>query len=332
LVLLIAMIGTNCMFTFESLRSHIRASKGSRLSVECGDLRNYPISSRGYKPKRVGYHRLPNVALITCHLQRALGHRMTIYISFTGVERLRESNFYYREEMAVINTALNLAVSNMKTLAADNPEFQVYADQIGKLSSHETKVKGDFAANLVNRTESLGPGAMGIFARQFDLAFASLQNGRGLDFCMDPKLNGMRYNKGESLLKREYVAKAIKALNQGHYFTANLAGIKNTYKERDDFTMTMNEAFYATSEPDRQFEDGSDINELIQEFVSDKVKQLYTELRTDIFKMDPDLELPLNEVYFFDIGVEFTSLDEDLDLVSLATPGYEMLDKILKEP
>jgi hypothetical protein len=328
LATLVGMTGENCMYNFESVRKHIRSSAGSRFSIECGDLANYPISSRGFHPKKIPFHRLPNVVICNCFLTEALGHKMTIYLSFTGVERLRKTNYFYRDEMAVINTALNLTVSHMKDKALTDDTIKIFADQIGRLTSFEQQVVGDFGKVIENRTSSLGPKAMKVFAQLFDRALTSINCEDGIDLCLDPKFNGMRFDKGKCLLKRAYISKALDALNKGHYFTANLAGIKNVFKERTEFTLTMDEAYYSGSSDDNLFYPGMTTNGRIQSFVDLCVNTLYTQLKTKIVEVLPEKQ----DIYFFDIGVELSSLDSNLDFVSLTNPAFENLQRILEEP
>jgi hypothetical protein len=323
---LVEVTGSKGRYSMSSLRSHFFASTGSRFSIECGDLVNYPITNRGFNPKKIGFHRLPNVVLADCLLEKACGHQMTIYISFTGVERIRQTNFFYKEEMAVINSAMNLAVYDMKIGTRTNAELNEVADQISRFPTFETKVKGDFGKNLKNRRTVIGPKAMKMFARKFDEALLSFELGGGVKTCMDPKFNGMRYDTNKSELAEVNVKKAIEALNKGHYFSANLAGIKNSFKERSDLSLTMDAHFYSnriietSTEPFNAFEH-------IQAFVQSKVPILYEELRSEIMQVVRGSQF----IYYFDIGVELASLDPKLDLVTMTEPANAALVEILNK-
>ena len=321
---LIVMIGTKARFVLGSLRKHTFASTGSRFGLECGALYNYPISNRGFYPKNVGYHRFPNVQVCDAMLEQIAGHKLTVYISFTGVEKIRQSNFFYKEEMAVINSAMNLAMYKMKVGAARNTELREVADQMSRFTIFETKVKGEFGKNLKNKNLVIGPKAMQLFAKQFDLALESFQTIDGVKCCMDPKMNGMRYDTNKCELVDENVRKAIERLNRGHHFSANLAGVKNVFKERTDLTLSLNAQFYNAIPDSEDF----DVNATIQEFVESKVPVLYEELRTTIFEISPGSDA----IYYFDIGVELTSLDRYLDLVTLTDPADKALRKILEKP
>jgi len=318
----VRMNGDSCSYSFESLRKHTFASTGSRFSIECNGLYNYPISNRGFNPKTIGLHRLPNVKLVDCTLEKAGGHKMTIYISFSGVDKIRQTNYFYREEMAVINSAMNLASFNMSLRASSDSDYADVRDQIGRLNSFETKVKGKFGKILMNRKSSLGPKAMRLFAEMFDRALISFEGSDGVKVCTDPKMNGMRYDAGCSLLVDANVAKAITALNRGHYFTANLAGIKNTFKERPDLTLTLDDAYHDNFDEDER---EGDAYVCIQKFVESRVRLLYRELRTEMIQVVEDSDF----LYYFDVGVEITSMDDALDLVTLTTPADEALRVIL---
>lgn len=321
---LVVMIGGNCEFSFESLRTHIRSCKSSRQAIMCNYLLNYPISIRGYRQKQVRVHRLPNVFLCHCNLGQALGHKMSIYIFFTGVEFIRQTNFLYREEMAVINSALNLTSYYLKLSFPNDESMQSIADQIGRLGSFETKVKGVFSKYIVNRTTHLGPKAMKVFAKYFDEALLSFMEPGGVENCMDPMYNGMRFDDDKCQLKKEYVEKAILALNRGHYFTANLAGFKNCYKERPEFTLRLDRDFYRIQEEVNGGE--VPLNEYIQKFVDRSVKKIYRHLRTEVFQIAEGLE----EMYYFDIGVEIRCLDDNVDLVTLGSESLFCMQELLE--
>jgi hypothetical protein len=322
---LVGMTGNHCMYTFDSLRSHIRSSTSSRFSIECGNLSNLPITNRGFNPKKIGFHRLPNVAICNAHLKEALGYKMTIYISFSGTERVRQTNYFYREEMAVINTAMNLAISLMKTNVKHDATLKPFGDQIGRMTKFETKVKGQFGKTLKNHTFSVGPRAMLLFAQQFGMAMEMLKTDQGIPTCMDSKMNGMRFDKDKCTLKEAYVAKAIKELNKGHYFSANLAGIKNVFKERPEYTLQMDAAYYESL----PYEDEDlSTNDLVQNFVNQCVQRLYEELRTKIIQIVTHAQF----VYYFDIGVDVSSLDPELDLVTLSAPLSDCVETILGKP
>jgi hypothetical protein len=320
------MIGGNCEFSFESLRTHIRSCKSSRQAIMCNHLLNYPISIRGYKQKQVRVHRLPNNFLCYCNLGQALGHKMAIYIFFTGVEFIRQTNFLYREEMAVINSALNITTYFLKLSVPDDEDMESIADQVGRLGSFETKVKGVFSNYIVNRTTHLGPNAMKQFAKYFDEALVSLMEPDGVSNCMNPMYNGMRYDDDKCQLKREYVEKAIVALNRGHYFTANLAGFKNCYKEKPEYTLRLDHDFY------RNEENGNGgpalLNEHIQRFVDRTVTHIYDHIRTEVIEIVAGSE----EMYYFDIGVEISCLDPNIDLVSLGPESLACMQELLELP
>jgi hypothetical protein len=320
------MTGTNCEYSFESLRTHIRSSSSSRQAIMCNNLLNYPISIRGYKQKQIRFHRLPNVVMCQCHLGHALGHRMTIYISFTGIDYIRQTNYLYREEMAVINTALNMTSSYMKLLASSDPTMEEFADQIGRLCSFEQKVKGSFSRNIMNRVSHLGPKAMRLFAKHFDKALLTLMEHGGLMTCMDPKFNGMRFDDDKCELKSEYVQKAIVAVNRGHYYTANLAGFKNCYKEKTEFTFRMDRHFYEREGFNPA--NGDHIDKYIQLFVDESLARLYEHIRTQVIEIIPAAD----EMYYFDIGVDIRCLDDNIALVSLNQESLSCLESLLELP
>jgi hypothetical protein len=323
---LIDMTGVNCEYSFESLRTHIRSSNSSRQAILCNQLLNYPISSRGYKQKMIRFHRLPNVAICNCSLTHALGHRMTIYISLTGIEHIRQTNYLYREEMAVINTAMNLTSSCLKLLSSDESEEDNFNDQIGRLTSFDQSVKGNFSKYLSNRVSHLGPRAMKLFAYHFDDFLLSLLEEGGVDNCMNPKFNGMRYDENQCKLNRDFVERAILSINRGHHFTANLAGFKNAYKENPDYTLRIDRQFY------RDIEFGTDeddhIDPYIQRFVDGCVRSLYEQLRTDIVQIVEDSRL----MYYFDIGVDIRCLDPNRDLVCHNEEALTCMQTLLQIP
>jgi hypothetical protein len=326
---LVNMTGKKCQYTLNSVTDHFYSSTGSRFKIQCGGLNNYPISSRGFRTKEISFHRLPNVILFKCSLNSAPAHPMAIYISFTGVERIRQTNMFYQEEMSVINTALNLTVFTMKSFSTTDVDLLEYADQISRLPVFETKVKGQFKKNVKDSKSFLGPKAMLLFASTFDTCLKSLQGETGLGNCLNPKFNGMRYDDGKCLLEENNVILAIKSLNKGHYFTANLAGIKNVFKELPTLRLLLNEEYYLGSDVSLdEFDESPDVFEKVQTFVDESLKRLYDVLRTRMVEIVPGEE----SIYYFDVGVELSSLDPDLDLVTLMTPAYTSLDTILQQP
>jgi hypothetical protein len=286
---LVGMCGTECQFSINSLLQHNYASSGSRWSMDCRALTNHPITLRGYEAGCVNYNRLPNTHVMDCHLKSMPGNIMSIYITLTGVERIRKTNFFYLEEVALVNAALNLASMEIKTTES---ESDIFNDTSMRIQYFETKVRGKFSKHITNRRENVGVQSMRNFSDYFDKALAYILADTEWERFMNPDYSGMKFDKGDGLCKKKFKA-AIETFKRGIYYSANLAGVKESFKETNTFI--------------RHFNDGKEENKYTQtkwtEFIKKSSDHAYDFLKDEVFK--GALKTP-RDVYHFDIGLEIT--------------------------
>lgn len=263
---------------------------GSRYSMDCRGLENTPMTLRGFNAGTFNYSRMPNIPICECYLKEIPGHTVSIYLTFTGVKRLRKTNFLYLEELAIVNAAKNLAIMTMKS--DDSESLDKYRDIIKGFVKSESSVRGGYRRYQANSRKSFGPQVMRIFAGLFDESLDVIINSDDILTYMAPTYTGMRFDVDDGGLCPQKLKEAAESLKRGVHFTANLAGIKEVFKENPDYI--------------RHF-DGTRDNRCSQRkvnaFVKKSVKSAYKYMRDEVFHSP--LREPVDP-YQFDIGLEIS--------------------------
>jgi hypothetical protein len=310
---LVDMCGKNCQFSFNSLLYHSNSAMGSRFSIDCRDLKYHPLLLRGLNAGAIGYERLPNIRLCDCHLNAVPGHVMSIYITLTGVDRIRQSNHLCHEELAIINAALNLATCGLKQKRV----HQLYNDSVMRMPKFETKVRGKFGNHVKNSRVSFGPNVMEGFAKLFDDSLKKILERTDLIKFLDPTWTGMRFDNKQGL-DRVKLNAARECLKRGVHFTASLAGIKDIFKEDETFiagfnTTLLNE--YNSTEFSRFIETGT--------------HNAYNFLRKKVFVKSVVNE---KDIYHFDLGLEIVpSFESDLSFLVNMKYAKEQLKLLFRK-
>jgi hypothetical protein len=284
------MCGTECSFSVNSRTYHNNSSTGSRWSVDCRQLKNHPMTVRGYEAGCISMDRLPNMRVFDGHLKAIPGNIMAIYITLTGVERIRKTNYLYLEEVAVINAALNLAGMSVKTSPGAS---DTYNDTSIRIQYFETKVRGKYSKHLTNKRETVSPISMKNFVRYVDDALAFILKSNDPTKYMHWIYSGMKFDKGDGLDKDKFLA-AIETMKRGVYFSASLAGVKETFKERKEFIYHFNVG------PGTAYSDPA-----WNKFIEEASEEAYDFMKNKLFK---DAIIGATDVYHFDIGLEVTPL------------------------
>jgi hypothetical protein len=290
------MCGEKCQFTLNSLSYNSSGATATRNSLDCRDLPSEPLTLRGHDAGIIGSHRLPNTRVAECYFKEIPGHVMSIYLTFTGVKRVRKTNNLYLEELALINSAMNAA---MITLKADNRKaLDKYRDVINKFTKVETPVRGEYKKYQSNSKKSLGPKVMSIFAQYFDISLKAICEDDNISKYMTSTYSGMHFDEGDEGLSLTKLEEAAISLNRGVHFTASLAGIKEVFKENPKY---MRE-FSGTA-------DDQCTQTKMTSWVNQAVSDAYDFLRNDVFftpEMNSDHanHFEISDPYHFDIGLE----------------------------
>jgi hypothetical protein len=284
---LVNMTGNNCRWGVYSLLSHTYSARGTRFLLDSRELKNHPILLRGLKAGTIGYDRLPNIHIFDCYLNSVPGHTMAIYLTLTGVGRVRRTNFLCHEELCIVNAALNIAAQSMKV---SNPET-LYRDNPDKFPKFETKVKGDFKRYQVGNSHKFGPETMKVFSEKFDAALGAVLSNSDDDIVAFMDINmysGMRHEAGDGLCPKK-LKLALATFKRGYHFTASLAGIKGVFKEQPEFT--------------KQF--GSHNSLEWDDYIFEATDKAYDFLK---LKMFSNALLGEKDIYHFDLGLEVTPI------------------------
>jgi hypothetical protein len=210
---------------------------------------------------------------------------MSIYLTLSGLDRVRKTNYFTHEELAIINGALNLASFVLKTKNSDI----LYNDSVMRLPKFETKVRGKYGNYVKNSRVNFGPNAMKKFSEVFDNALQKICEMDDLVTFLTPLYTGMRFDDGEGLDPIRLKA-AAECLSRGVHFTANLAGIKDIFKEKESFIAEFNTDF------SKQYND-ADWERYMKGVTEDAYKFLKKEVFVNSVVSDKD-------IYHFDLGLE----------------------------
>jgi hypothetical protein len=273
--------GTECMFSLDSLLDRWKASTGFRFGVDTDSLVERPIYYKSYKAKKINLESLPNIKLAVCNLKGLFGYSMAIYVSYIGASFIRRSNMFRNEELAVVTAGMNL-IKHMLTLDLGLSSRIRHA--VGKLPTFESKSgKREIDSCKVNCKHVLNQPNMKLFASLFQEALDLLGSPEG-DELWRTEYVGMAFE--EPLVEKlnfEEVKEFLEDFKHNHYFTANAAGFKEIFQNRNISIKIRSQGLIL-----------DDVYPLVEE----KIQEIYTILREELF-VGADFG---SIYYFFDIA------------------------------
>jgi hypothetical protein len=278
---LITAMGTNCTFALDSLLDRWKASNGFRFGLDTTRVVEDPIYYKSFKAKKINLEALPNVKIATCNLTGLQGYTMAIYVSYLGSKFVRKSNMFRNEELAVITAGMNLVKHMLcnKTDLSSRTKLACSGIPIFESKSAERvldccKVNARYVLNQAN---------MKLFASQFQDALDWLGSPEG-DEMWRTEYVGMAFE--EPLLEKlnfTVIKEFLDDFKHNHFFTANAAGFKEIFKEKELFIKIK--------------ASGTGLDE-IYPLVEEKIENIYQILKTEIF---PGANFG-STYYFFDIA------------------------------
>jgi hypothetical protein len=240
--------------------------------MDTSNLDLEPIIAKSAIVEKVDLALLPNIKIAECNNKELFGHSMAIYLSYIGPTRLRKTNMFRNEELAVIISAMNFA---KRLLATDDEIDETDRSQLSNLPVFETKVDCAAISSVKKNTRGIvGRSNMVRFAKAFTQGLNELATNDCDDEYYSATYIGMTFL--ESSLDIPFMKEFAKDLALNHYFTASCAGFKNVFKTKD-LTINLNQ---------ERDGDGTPIYNLgnINEVVQTKVSRIYQILRQDVFK------------------------------------------------
>jgi hypothetical protein len=285
------------------------STTGSRFALDNRELHNNPISGRGFRLQTVNLKRTPNIELFCCHLKEFPAHRMPIYLHWAGLARVRDTNYFTYNEVAVVNMVLNLTRLFLVKELDERPEAMT--DQLSKLKLFETDVPGPSSKTLTGHTYRLSSSSMLEFGQVFMNALDTLSGSdTEFDRAFTKYMTGMDFkgNSGEKL-HVGYMKAFCRSLKQNCYFVASLAGCKDAFHEKEYFTVRFEREDHLTVDH-------------LQRMVKKTTSEIYRMLRENVFVCNLVKKRPRQTPgeykrddggiqYHLDFGMEFSSLKED---------------------
>jgi hypothetical protein len=227
---------------------------------------------------------------------------MVINIHWVGIQRLRGTNYFTHNELALINVVLNLTRLSLVNSEEVGTREAHLTEELAKLKLFETQVKGPAEKMLKSKDYHLSHSSVLLFSEEF---MGILQHLAGLNqsefnASLTTFSTGMSF--GEELdekLSFSYMRSFCKSLFYNSFFVASLAGCKSAFHSKP--------ALRAKFETNEQ---------LTMESLAAKVEEttslIYAHLRDNVFVMDlPRSENDGNVRHHLDLGIEFSPLPDD---------------------
>jgi hypothetical protein len=193
--------GTKCAWSLNSMTRRTGSTTGSRFALDNRELVNNPITGRGLRLQTVNLKRTPNIELFCCHLKCFPAHRMPVCLHWLGLERVRDTNCFTCNEVAVVNMALNVTHPNI--VLKDSERDEPMTDQLSKLKLFETTVPGPSSKSLTGHSCKLSSDSMLEFGQEFMEALEILSNDSlEFDSCFTKHIAGMDFSEMQLLLCR----------------------------------------------------------------------------------------------------------------------------------
>jgi hypothetical protein len=293
--------GSRCGFTVNSMTRRTNSTTGSRFALDNRELSNDPITGRGLKLQTLNMSRVPNIEVARCHLNELPGYDMPIYLHWLGLSRVRETNYFTNNELAVINMVLNL--TRLDLVRGSTKRHETVTEELAKLKVFESKVKGATADILKSKKYHLGRGSMDEFATTFMKMLKHMCEMTPVQFeqSFTPFITGMHFDGmlRENLNVR-YMMSFCRSLAHNCYFCASLAGCKRIFHNK--------KALCHKFETLEQL-DSNHLTTMVKKFTA----EIYRCIREEIFvipkrprkKYDGDIQ------YHFDFGLEYSPLKEE---------------------
>jgi hypothetical protein len=267
--------GEDCIFHVDSLLQRTKSSDGFRFQMDTSNLIVDPIIAKSARVEKVDLSLLPNIKIAECNNKYIFGHSMAIYISYIGATKLRKTNMFKNEELAIIISAMNFA---KRSLGADQELDDTDRSQLSNLPVYETKVDCAAISSVKKNTRGIiGRDNMERFASAFTDGLEELASEDCNPEYYSSAYIGMTFLESlDSKLDLPYMKEFAKDLAKNHYFTASCAGFKNIFK-KSELTIDLNLK--------RAF-NGDYIHNLdsIDGQVQQKVDRIYQILRQEVFK------------------------------------------------
>jgi hypothetical protein len=290
--------GEECIFHIDSLIERTKSSDGFRFQIDTSNLVIEPIIAKSAIVQKVDLSLLPNVKIAECNNKALFGHSMAIYISYIGPTKLRKTNMFKNEELAIIISAMNYA---KRLLGTDEDLNETDSSQLSNLPVFETKVDCAAISSVKKNTRGIvGRNNMVRFAEAFTAGLHKLAEDEPNEEYYTSQYLGMSFLETlDSSLNFTYMKQFAKDLAMNHYFTASCAGFKNIFKT-NDLTIDLSKK--------RDF-DGNYIHNLdrIHGEVQTKVDKIYNILRREVFQ---NVNFG-NMFYFVDIAVTLIPRQKD---------------------
>jgi hypothetical protein len=235
----------------------------------------------------------PNYSLMICNLNKLPDIPMYINLHWLGFPRLRATNYFNHNELAVINMILNLT---RLTLLEEEEE------ELAKLRLFETKVKGPTAKYLRKKMNHLSPTSMLAFAEVFmdqleDLATCSSE---AFEECVTPYCAGMSFAVDlKEELSVPYMRCFTKSLFNNCYFVASLPGCKGFFHSRPDLHFVFEAEEHLTMD-------------FLRSKILETTRAIYDFLRSEVFRIEGRRNQNDGNIqYHIDMGIEFSPLKGD---------------------
>lgn len=293
--------GSRCAFVLESTTTRLKATTGSRFSLDNRELTDHPILGRGYKMKSVNMSRVPNIQIASCHLNEVPGNSMPIYLHWLGLSRVRETNYFTNNEVAVINMVLNL--TRLQLAKDENDRDETVTEELAKIKLFESNIKGQAGNHLKNKRYHLGSEAMLEFSNQFMLTLKYLA-----ETTMDVFLTHINhFTTGMTIkkpLRKKLNVKYMKSFSLSLFhncsFCASLAGCKGTFHNKPCLR--------------RRIEEPHQMNmRYLTTMVEETTEEIYRIIREEVFVITkwPREDHDGGIQYHFDFGFEYSSPKAD---------------------
>jgi hypothetical protein len=225
---------------------------------------------------------------------------MPIYLHWLGLSRVRETNYFTNNELALINVVLNL--TRLTLVKESDVRLESTTEELAKLKLFETKVKGSSLKVLKSHKYHLGCSSMLEFATTF-MSMLNYLSGCSLEEfkeCINPYMTGMKFDGKflDHLNLRQMKSFGV-SLHNNCYFCASLAGCKRVFHNDPKLC-------FKVERPEQR----SIVH--INRLVRLTTKRIYYMLRELVFPVCTPRSVNDGHIqYHFDLGIEFSPLKED---------------------
>ena len=304
----------NCMLTLPATTAHTQTANGSRFFIDTVNMQNKP-KIRGINARKIGMEKFPNISIGTLSL-RELHRPLTIYFYNMATPKITSTNMFTKEELAVLNTVLNMAREMSKDEAISNDRQDL---EKSFLDFHPFKsTYGTISARSCTRDyNELTMEEMIIFAKNMEISLKQVADNESEYPFWLPKYYQIISDEPFTI-SREKLVETAKELNAGATYVASLSGVKK---------------FFNTTEYQREPRDSQEFLRKYQDRLIDNEERLVDEanqLLMEEHDADDLDELPL-DVHPFKMrderegSGEVDSRELCLEDINSDFPSYEIL-------